>query len=110
MIMSKLSEWKNPAIALVVGLIAGPIISNLLGWQVSNSTMEEEVGAAVVEQQALFCEERARADPAYTDAAALKALQFNAKREFVTPHAQMPGQDSADSAVVRACTKKLEAG
>ena len=64
--MNKLSEWRTPAIALAVGLIAGPIISNLLGWQVSSSTMEEEVGAAVVEQQALFCEERARADAAYT--------------------------------------------
>jgi hypothetical protein len=110
MIMNKLSEWRIPAIALVVGLIAGPIISNLLGWQVSSSTMEEEVGAAVVEQQALFCEERARADPAYTDDAAFKALDFSARRESVTPHAQMPGQDSADRAVVSACTNKLGAG
>ncbi len=108
--MNKLSEWRTPAIALVLGLIAGPIISNLLGWQVSSGTMEEQVGAAVVEQQALFCEERARADPAYTDAATFKALNFSAKREFVTPHAQMPGQDSADRAVVSACTKKLGAG
>ncbi len=108
--MSKLSEWRIPAIALVVGLIAGPIISNLIGWQVSSGTMEEQLGAAVVEQQALFCEERARADPAYTDAAAFKALNFNAKREFVTPHAQMPGQGSADSAVVRACVNELGAG
>ena len=108
--MSKLSEWRIPAIALVVGLIAGPIISNLIGWQVSSGTMEEQMGAAVVEQQALFCEERARADPAYTDAAAFKALDFSAKREFVTPHAQMPGQDSADRAVVSACTNKLGAG
>ena len=108
--MSKLSEFRIPAIALVVALIAGPIISNLLGWQVSSGTMEEQMGAAVVEQQALFCEERARADPAYTDAAAFKALDFSAKREFATPHAQMPGQGSADSAVVRACVNKLEAG
>ncbi|TDI56205.1 MAG: hypothetical protein E2O93_06475 [Alphaproteobacteria bacterium] len=108
--MSKLSEWRIPAIALVVGLIAGPIISNLIGWQVSSGTMEEQMGAAVVEQQALFCEERARADPAYTDAAAFKALDFSAKREFVTPHAQMPGQGSADSAVVRACVNELGAG
>ena len=108
--MSKLSEFRIPAIALVVGLIAGPMISNLLGWQVSSGTMEEQMGAAVVEQQALFCEERARADPAYTDAAAFKALDFSAKREFATPHAQMPGQGSADSAVVRACVNKLAAG
>ena len=108
--MDKLSEWRIPAIALVVGLIAGPIISNLLGWQVRSGTMEEQVGAAVVEQQARFCAERARADSAYTDAAAFKALDYTQERDFVTPHAKMPGQDSADSAVVRACVNKLDAG
>jgi len=108
--MSKLSEWRTPAIALAVGLVAGPFISNFLGWQVTSSAMEEGVGVAVVEQQALFCEERARADAAFTDAATFKALNSSEKREYVTPHAQMPGQNSADRAVVSACTTKLGAG
>ncbi len=58
----------------------------------------------------MLCPKCALPQPAYTDATAFKALNFNAKREFITPHAQMLGQDSADRAVVSACTKKLEAG
>ncbi len=106
--MGKLSEWGIPAIALVIGLVAGPILTNLVGWQVSSGALDEQVRAAVVEQQVLFCEERARTDPAYTDAAAFKALGTSARREFVTLHALMPGQDSADRAVVNACVNKLD--
>ena len=106
--MGKLSEWRIPAIALVIGLVAGPIITNIIGWQVTSGALEEQVRAAVVEQQVLFCEERARTDPGYTDAATFKALEFNARREFVTPHALMPGQDSADRAVVNACMNKID--
>ncbi len=41
----------------------------------------------------------------------LGALDFGGKRDFVTPHAQMPGQDAADRAVVDdACTRKLREG
>ena len=108
--MSKFSEWRYLVIALVVGLVAGPIITSIIGWQVSSGTMEEEVSAAVVEQQALFCAERAMAAPAYVDAATFDALDFGGKRDFVTPHAQMPGQDAADRAVVDACTRKLREG
>ena len=107
---SKFSEWRNPIIALVVGLVAGPIITGIIGWQVSSGTLEEQVSAAVVGQQAVFCAERAMANPAYVDSATFGALDFSGKREFVTPHAQMPGQDSADRAVVNACLDKLREG
>ncbi len=103
-----MGKWGIPAIALVIGLVAGPIITNIIGWQVTSGALEEQVRATVVEQQALFCEERARTDPAYTDAAAFKALGTSARREFVTLHALMPGQDSADRAVVNACVNKLD--
>ena len=108
--MNKFSEWRNLVIGLAIGLVAGPIITSIVGWQVSSGTMEEQVSAAVVEQQALFCEERAMADPAYVDAATFDALDFAGKRDFTTPHAQMPGQDAADRAVVNACTRNLREG
>jgi hypothetical protein len=47
------------------------------------------------------------ADPVYVDAATFDALDFAGKRDFVTPHAQMPGQDAADRVIVNACTRKL---
>ena len=108
--MSKFSEWRRLVIGLAIGLVAGPIITSIVGWQVSSGTMEEQVSAAVVEQQALFCEERAMADLAYVDAATFKALEVNAKRDFVILHAQMPGQDAVDRAVVNACLRMLREG
>ena len=108
--MSKFGERRNLVIGAVIGLVAGPIITSLIGWQVGFSTMEEQVSAAVVEQQALFCEQRTLADPAYVDSATFKALEVNAKRDFVIPHAQMPGQDAAGRAVVNACLGKLREG
>jgi len=108
--MSKFSEWRRLVIGLAIGLVAGPIITSLIGWQVGFDTMEERVSAAVVEQQALFCEQRTLADPAYVDAATFKALEVNAKRDFVILHAQMPGQDAVDRAVVNACLRMLREG
>ena len=61
---SKFGEWRNLVIGVVIGLVAGPIITSFIGWQVGFSTMEEQVSAAVIEQQALFCAERVMADPA----------------------------------------------
>ena len=64
------STWetmKPRAIALAIGLVVGPLISNYAGWQVTSGTSQGAVRAAVVEQQALICEERARAEVKDTD-------------------------------------------
>ena len=104
---SKFGEWRNLVIGVVIGLVAGPIITSFIGWQVGFSTMEEQVSAAVIEQQALFCAERVMADPAY---ATFDGLEFGAKRDLVTPHAQMPDQDAAAGRVVNLCLRKLTEG
>ena len=62
---SAVSKWttaKPLAIALTIGLVAGPLISNYVGWQVTSRTARAEVRAGIVDQQAMFCEARARAD------------------------------------------------
>ena len=47
---SKWEEIKPVVFALVLGLVVGPFISNMIGWQVTSGTSEEQVRASVVEQ------------------------------------------------------------
>jgi hypothetical protein len=87
---------------LAIGLIAGPLIANYAGWQVTSSTANAQLKAGVVEQQALFCDARARAevpDPA--------PLGWSARRDLAQKWAVMPGASSADPAVISACADKL---
>ena len=98
-------QWKaagHVTIALVVGLVAGPLITSYAGWQVTSGTANARLQAGVVEQQALFCDARARADGRDP-----RALGWTARRELAQKWAVMPGASSADPAVVRACTDKL---
>ena len=108
--MSK--EMKEGAKAYVVGAVGGAIVILIAGFWfgplATNGALSAAVDAAVIEQQALFCAERGRGDPAYVDASAFKTLGFSAQRDFVAIHAQMPGQDSAKNAVVNACRRILQ--
>ena len=63
---AKWAAAKPVAIGLAVGLIAGPVISGLAGFQVRTSTAQAAARAGAVEQQAAFCAERARAASAGT--------------------------------------------
>ena len=87
----------------MLGLVVGPFVSNMIGWQVTSGTLEEQVRAAVVEQQALFCVERVRATGQN-----LSGLDYGARRDLAEKWAVMPGQDSADYDVRYACSEKLE--
>ena len=106
-------EMKAKATAYGVGAVGGAIIILIAGFWfgplTTNGALSAAVDAAVMEQQALFCAERVRADPAYVDASTFKALGFSAQRDFVAPHAQMLGQDSANNAVINACRRVLQA-
>lgn len=93
---------KSTVIGLVIGLIAGPFISNMVGWQVTRDKLYEEVRAAVVEQQALFCKERARAE-----VEDMSGLDYGARRDLAEKWAVMPGQESAKSEVISTCITKL---
>ena len=58
---AKWAEMRPWALGLAIGLVAGPIISAISGFQVRTSTAQAATHAGVVEQQASFCAERARA-------------------------------------------------
>jgi hypothetical protein len=99
------SNWqsiKPRVIALVVGLVAGPFISNMLGWQVTSGNAQARTDLAVVAQQASFCEARARADVKEPS-----KLDYSGRRDLAQKWAVMPGQTAPDSSVINACADKL---
>jgi len=93
---------KPAVIALAIGLVVGPFVSNNIGWQVTSGMLETKVRVAIVEQQALFCVERVKA----TGKDASK-LDYDARRALAEKWAVMPGQKAADWEVVSVCSNKL---
>ena len=51
-VQSRWETMKPMAIALAIGLIAGPLITNYVGWQVTSRTARAETRDSVVEQLA----------------------------------------------------------
>jgi hypothetical protein len=102
------AKWdaaKPVVIGLVVGIVAGPLISGIAGYQVRTSTAQAATRAAVVEQQATFCAERARAATTTTGAAA--PLDWQGRTDLARRWTAMPGSTAVDSDVVYACSGKL---
>lgn len=90
-------------LALGVGLVAGPIISGMVGFQMRTSTAQTLAQNGVVAQQAIYCDIQARlenADPKALDWSARNTL---ARRFATTP----PGGDRVDPDVARACADRL---
>ena len=99
------SAWesiKPKVMYLVIGLIAGPILTNIAGWQVLSGTARQQVQASVVEQQATFCAANARIAVPDTS-----KLDYNARNDLAKKWAVMPGATTADSDVTSACARKL---
>jgi len=99
------SRWesiKPKLMYFVIGLIAGPIITSIAGWQVTSSSAKSQVHAGIVEQQALFCEAKARADVAQPN-----KLQWSERSDLAKKWAIMPGETTADYDVISACANKL---
>jgi hypothetical protein len=102
---STVSRWqiyKPRLLALAIGLIAGPVITNLAGWQVTGSQVQNQVQAGIVEQQALFCAAEARIEVPDT----LK-LGYGARDKLAKKWAVMPGAAATKDDVVSACARKL---
>lgn len=95
---------KPIALALVIGLIAGPIISGIAGFQIRTSTAQAAARAGIVEQQAVFCAERARASGAMTG-----TLDYQTRNNLARQFAVMAGTTTPDPDVVYACSTKLSA-
>jgi hypothetical protein len=99
------SRWesiKPKLMYLVIGLIAGPIITSMAGWQVTSGSVKSRVHAGIVEQQALFCEAKARADVAQPN-----KLEWSARADLAKKWAMMPGATTTDYDVISACANKL---
>ena len=99
------SRWesaKPKLLYLVIGLVIGPIITNVAGWQVTSSSAKSQVHAGIVEQQALFCEAKARASVADP-----KKLEWSARSDLAKKWAVMPGATTTDYDVITACANKL---
>ncbi len=88
----------------MIGLVLGPFISSWLGWQVTTGTMESAASDAVISYRAGLCAERTRADPEATSDA---LNEYSKRREFAEKWAVLPGEEKADSAVVRECNTRL---
>lgn len=105
-------DIKTKLSTYTVGGIGGAVIVLIAGFWfgplTTNNAAADAVDKAVVEQQALFCAERGRADPAYIDAATFKGLAFAEKRDFTAPFAEFNGAINA-RAVANACRANLEA-
>lgn len=86
---------------LVIGLVAGPLLSSILGWQVRSGAAAAAVNNSVVAQQAMFCVERARATlPAGAQ------IEWSVRHDLARKFAAMSG-GTADPAVVQACADGL---
>ncbi len=101
---AKWAAARPVAIGLAVGLIAGPVISGFAGFQIRTSTAQAAARAGIVEQQATFCAERARAAPAGT-----ASLDWQGRSDLARKWAAMPGSAVVDPDVVYACSGKLPA-
>ena len=93
---------KPIAIGLAIGLVAGPVISGFAGFQVRTSTAQTAMRASVVDQQATFCAERARAASTGT-----AVLDWQGRSDLARKWAAMPGSAIVDTDVVYACSGKL---
>lgn len=94
---------KPIAIALAIGLIVGPFVSNYLGWQVTSRTARTQLSGGLVDQLASICEDRARADVKDPS-----KLDWDAKRALATKWVIMPGTAAVSSDVTNECARKLD--
>jgi hypothetical protein len=86
----------------VIGLIAGPIITSIAGWQVLSGTARDQLRSGMVEQQATFCAANARIEVPDTS-----KLDYSARNDLAKKWAVMPGTTTAESDVTNACARKL---
>lgn len=102
-VSARWARAKPLLLALCAGLVAGPIISGMVGFQMRTSTAQALARNGVVEQQAIYCAERARQQMPSGGSLDWSARDTLA-RQFA---ARMPDETTVDSAVVRACADLL---
>jgi len=99
---AKWDEIKPIVFALAIGLVAGPLISNWAGWQVTSGSAQKQLHAGLVDLEAKYCEIAARADVSEPG-----KLDWNARSELAKKWSVMPGSKEASYDVTSACASKL---
>ena len=90
-ISTKWLSAKPMVYGLAIGLIAGPLISNYMGWQVTSGAAQALSRAGVVELQASSCNAQARIDN--PNSAKLDDTRLSAPaRTNSPPEPRRPGQ------------------
>lgn len=90
---------------LAFGLIAGPLLSNAIGWQMLSSTARTRISESLVQQQAMFCDVQARLEVPEPG-----KLEWITRLQLAERFALMPGATRPDYDVVSACARKLGNG
>jgi len=93
---------KPMLMGLAIGLVAGPIISGMVGFQMRSSTAQTLVRNGVVEQQAIFCADRAHAETPDTT-----RMDWSARNDLARRFATPSGAAQVDFEVARACADRL---
>lgn len=101
------AKWqaaKPIVFALAIGLVAGPLISNYMGWQVTRGTAQTQMRENVTEQLAMVCAARAKAEVVDTG-----QLDWTARSELAKKWVVAAGAPLADLDVAGACARRLAA-
>ena len=101
------AKWqaaKPIVFALAIGLVAGPMISSYMGWQVTRGTAQAQMRENVTEQLAMICAARAKAVVADTG-----TLDWSARNELAKKWVVRAGAPLADLNVADACARRLAA-
>jgi len=93
---------KPLAIALGIGLLVGPFVSNAMGWQVTSSVAKARVHSGVLEQHAMICAAKARAE-----VPTAAKLDRDARGKLAERMAVLPGVPEPGWEVTNACTDLL---
>ncbi|WP_137181681.1 hypothetical protein [Roseomonas sp. AR75] len=93
---------KPMVMGLAIGVVAGPIISGLAGFQIRTSTAAAAERASLVSLQAEVCSERAKAASPGFD-----TTNWQVRNDLARQWAAMPGSTAVDQDVVYACSTRL---
>ena len=105
-----MKQWKIYFVGALGGAVALAVIIFATGAMVTAGTSEERVVQAVVDVQARICEGRVRAHLEESgDEVDLEGYSHRDKRDELARKFSpiLPGDEAADSAVVKACADKL---
>jgi hypothetical protein len=94
---------KGPlAVAFIVGLLAGPMLTSYLGLTMTSRTASARMHDGMLELQAQVCDARARAEVADP-----VKLDSTGRRDLAAKHAPTQASGQADYEIIGLCANKL---